>query len=265
MVILVSAMKNACFFSKTLLRCLLCLGAMWTCSEADAQFHLKANLQNLHLWRGMEVTDGMVLTTDLSVTDPSGKFTFGVWGGTNTKGSYKEFNHYVSYAVKGFKLALWDTYNFSPGASYNNQEYFNYRAHETGRFLDATLSYDFGPAFPLQFSWSTILFGRDRDKQNTQNLYSTFVYGEYAVYRRDSWKVSTGIGAAFALRPDRSRSASESAYHFYGETPGVVHLSLQAVYSLKVFERDFPITVMALWNPQSNQGYFQAGVQLFSF
>lgn len=41
----------------------------FVCGDAIAQMHLKANLQNMHLWRGMEVTDGVVLTTDLSVTD----------------------------------------------------------------------------------------------------------------------------------------------------------------------------------------------------
>ena len=37
-----------------------CLG------NAQAQLHLKANVQNNHLWRGMEVSDGIVLLTDLS-------------------------------------------------------------------------------------------------------------------------------------------------------------------------------------------------------
>lgn len=39
-----------------------CLG------NAQAQLHLKANVQNNHLWRGMEVSDGIVLLTDLSYT-----------------------------------------------------------------------------------------------------------------------------------------------------------------------------------------------------
>lgn len=50
------------------------------CGSAKAQLHLKANLQNMHLWRGMEVTDGMVLTTDLSVSDYDNRFRAGVWG-----------------------------------------------------------------------------------------------------------------------------------------------------------------------------------------
>ena len=50
---------------KRLLVIVLILGA---CLSTQAQLHLKANIQNNHLWRGMEVSDGIVLLTDLSYT-----------------------------------------------------------------------------------------------------------------------------------------------------------------------------------------------------
>ena len=40
-----------------------CLG------NAQAQLHLKTNVQNNHLWRGMEVSDGIVLLTDFELYD----------------------------------------------------------------------------------------------------------------------------------------------------------------------------------------------------
>ena len=67
-----------------------CLG------NAQAQLHLKANVQNNHLWRGMEVSDGIVLLTDLSYTMVNDHVTVGLWGGCNSEGSYKEFNHYLA-------------------------------------------------------------------------------------------------------------------------------------------------------------------------
>lgn len=258
-------MKNTCFFVNTSFRCIFLVLALMCVKETAAQLHLKANMQNMHLWRGMEVTDGLVFITDLSVTDKNEHFTLGLWAGTNVNGTYKEFNHYISYARHGLKFALWDTYNFSPNASYNNKEYFNYKLDETGRFIDATISYDFERFLPLKLSWSTILYGRDRDKQNTKNLYSTFVYGEYSVYDNEYWNVNFSIGVAWALNPDKSQSDSEKSYHFYGEAPGVVHLSLNVIYKLRILERDFPVSIMPLWNPQNNKGYFQVGVQLFSF
>lgn len=250
---------------RSLLFSLLFLLFLTTGNVAAQQLHLKANLQNMHLWRGMEVTDGCVLTTDLSVTDRKGHFRAGLWGGTNTDGSYKEFNNYLSYTYNRFSVAVWDTYNFSPGADYNNKEFFNYKARETGRFIDATLSYTFSKRFPLYVSWSTILYGRDRDGLNAQNRYSTFVYADYPVFSREQWEVRPGIGGAFAFAPGKDRDGADTSANFYGDTAGIVHVSLSTTYRLTAFKHEFPLTVMALWNPQSNKGYFQLGIQLFSF
>ena len=73
-----------------------CLG------NAQAQLHLKANVQNNHLWRGMEVSDGIVLLTDLSYTMANDHVTVGLWGGCNSEGSYKEFNHYLNLKAGGW-------------------------------------------------------------------------------------------------------------------------------------------------------------------
>ena len=81
--------------------------------EATAQLHMKANLQTNHLWRGIEVADGLVITGDVNYSLCNGLFNLGFWGGTNTQGTYKEFNYHISFLFKGFSLALWDTFYFS--------------------------------------------------------------------------------------------------------------------------------------------------------
>ena len=175
-------------------------------------------------------------------------------------GSYKEFNHYLNLKAGGWAFALWDTYNFSPGATYNNKEYWNYSAHTTGRFLDATLSYRFQKEkFPLLLSWSTVVFGRDRNSNNTEQKYSSFVYAEYPVYQKDGWKVDAGVGGAFALN-----RAGEDA-NFFGTTAGIVHVSLQAAHDLKLGNYTIPVYAKGMWNPQSNQSYFQIGAEIIHF
>ena len=224
---------------------------------ASAQIHLTADLQNNHLWRGMEVADGCVLLTDLGYTFLDGHATLGLWGGTNTEGSYKEFNHYVTIRGGGFEFCAMDTYNFSPGATYNNRQYFNYSAHETGRFLNCTLNYRFQePRFPLLLSWSTIMFGRDRSADNTSQKYSTFVYAEYPIYRKEKWTVDAGVGAAFAMN-----KAGEKQ-NFYGNTSGIVHAQLKVSHDLKIGSYTIPVHAMGLWNPQSQKAYFQIGAQI---
>lgn len=226
--------------------------------HAFAQLHFDASIANNHLWRGMEVADGVVLTGNVACTMLNGYLDMGIWGGSNASGDYKEFNYHLSFQTGGFSLAFWDTYNFSSGATYNNREFFNYRAAETGRFLDAIASYRLPKAFPLYLSWSTILFGRDRNTSNTVNKYSSFCYVEYPLYDRNGWKVEAGVGGAFALNQSGNRS------HFYGDTPGIVHVSMRIAHSLSLGHYLLPVHACAVWNPQSNQAYLQIGTQLFS-
>lgn len=226
------------------------------CLPVRAQIHLKANIQNNHLWRGMEVADGVVVLTDLSYTFAKGHATVGLWGGTNANGTYKEMNHYLSLSTGDFTLALWDTYNFSPGASYNNREYFNYTAHGTGRFLDCNLSYKLRGPLPLKVSWATVLFGRDRDAANARQRYSTFVYCECPVYQKNDWDVKTGVGGAFALRN------TDGGQHFYGDGPGVIHLSLNVGRRVRIGKYSLPVYVLGQWNPQPSKAYFQIGAEV---
>lgn len=224
---------------------------------AIAQIHLTVDVQNNHLWRGMEVADGCVMLADLGYTFANDHVSVGLWGGTNTRGSYKEFNHYACFRVAGFELSAWDTYNFSPGATYNNRQYFNYAAHKTGRFLNCTLNYRFQTArFPLLLSWSTIMFGRDRSADNAHQKYSSFVYAEYPIYRNKGWQVDAGVGGAFALNKAGEKS------NFYGTTDGVVHTTLRVEHDLKLGSYTIPVHAMGLWNPQSQKAYFQIGAQI---
>ncbi len=218
-----------------------------------AQPHIEVNLQNMHLWRGGEVADGVVITSDLGYSLMDGNLRVGFWGGTNVVGSYKEFNYYASYRVEGLSFTLVDTYNFSDGASYNNREFFNYNPSQTGRFLDATLKYYFGDDFPLTLSWSTVLFGRDRNIENTENLYSTFCNVEYRIYQRDRWQVDGSVGAAFALNDDGVSP------NFFGTGPGIVQVMLRAQRKVSIGEYTVPIFIAGMVNPQASKGYLQLG------
>ena len=100
------------------------LTAVCFCTAAQAQdkkgvtdyVDFGLEIANNHLWRGIEVSDGLVMCADLAIHDPEEHFKLGLWSGTNASGDYKEFNFFGEVKAGGWKLALWDTYNFSPGA-----------------------------------------------------------------------------------------------------------------------------------------------------
>lgn len=249
-----------------------CLAVVLCCTAAQAQKQTDVRdyvdfgleIANNHLWRGIEVSDGLVMCTDLAIHDKNDYFKVGLWGGTNISGDYKEFNFFGEVKAGGWKLALWDTYNFSQGADYNNREFFNYSARTTGRFLDCILSYSFvktAPRFPLSVSWSTILFGRDRWSDNSANRYSCYVSAEYPVFRNEDWSFDASVGGTFTLA---SRNGDSST--FYSDNAGIVHLQLRAERRIRITKNYIlPVFACAVFNPVMDRAFLQIGVQVFKF
>ncbi|MFI3283260.1 MAG: hypothetical protein SNG10_07105 [Rikenellaceae bacterium] len=227
-------------------------------SQLFAQPGITSSIKNSHLWRGGEVADGVVITTDVYYETANENFRFGFWGGANSTGDYKEFNNYINYTHGGFSFTLVDTYNFSENATYNNEEFFNYSPSQTGRFLDATVEYEFGKKFPLSLTWATIVYGRDRDDENHHNRYSTFCSVSYALYNRGSWHIDANISSAFAI--DDVHSAN-----FYGQETGTVEVALTVQYILSINNYNIPVYTKAMWNPQSNEGFLELCAQVITF
>lgn len=251
---------------KTLVRKIFTIAVLaFIMVNARSQVHMNTTLQNMILWRGIEVADGLILSSDLSVSDPSGRFTAGFLGGANTKGSYKELSQYIAYIHGRFQIKAIDTYNFSPGATYNNKEFFNYKPDETGRFIDLMVNYTGDKKLPLDLTLSTLIYGRDRDLDNSKNIYSSFVYVGYTIYQNEKLSVGPGIGTAFALRNSRNESGEMVNRTMYAESAGITQVSLNVIYKLRVMKYEIPLTVMTYWNPKSNQGFFYTGMQFNLF
>ena len=106
-------------------------------------------------------------------------FAAGFLGGANTKGSYKELSQYIIYTHGRFQIKAIDTYNFSPGATYNN-EFFNYKPDETGRFMDLMVNYTGNRKFPLELkSLYTYLRSRQRSVQQQEYILQFRLCGLY--------------------------------------------------------------------------------------
>lgn len=220
-------------------------------------FHSSLQARNSHLWRGIEVASGLVFTGDLHL---DGKYFYGgFWGGGSGDGVYKEFNNYAGFKKGRFNVELWDIYNFSPAATYNNTEFFNYNGNETGRFLDFRSNYTISENFPLTLSWNAVLFGRDRNVQNTENKYSYFASAEYLLYEKETLKVKGRIGYSSALN-----SAGEKS-NFFAQKSGLNEVSLIVSKEIPIMGFELPIGIWAMWNPVDNHGYLQFSAEVYSF
>ncbi|MGI6233146.1 MAG: hypothetical protein ACOYJF_09915 [Prevotella sp.] len=243
--------------------CLLALGATPTIANAQ-KLHYVADLETSHLWRGQEVSKGLTFDNEFAITDNHNHFRFGLWGGMQIDGDYKEVDWYASYTYGGFNIALWDIYNFSDdiwadGAK--QYRYFNYDCHDTGHFFDLGVNYDFGVhGFPLKLSWTTLVAGRDRGTADKQNIYSTWVQAAYTIYENDKFKVDASVAGAFALN---NYDENEND-NFYGKSAGVNDVRLGCTYKLRIAKHPFPITSQVVFNPENNKGYFRVAVNLLN-
>lgn len=243
------------------LSCLIAALAVLLPAVSGAQsIHFSGGLRNMHLWRGLQVADGVVLAADVNGGFFDDRLRVGLWGGTDFTGDYKEFDYYVSYSVAGFTVALWDIFNYSPDLPFS-KDIFNYNKYSTTHFLDLSVAYNFDTKFdvPLRLYWATIFAGRDLNTAG-DNRYSTFVSAEYSVYRNEHWIVDVGLGGTFAF----NRDDFDGDANFYGND-GINLISLRTTYKLKLGRFDMPVFAHAMWNPDLKDGYLQVGINLFAF
>lgn len=250
---------------KNLTRILFLLSIIAMPVTLQAQkLHDVAGLETTHLWRGGEVSKGLTFDNEFAISDNGNHLRFGLWGGMQINGDYKEFDWYTSYTLGGFNVAVWDIYNFSDGLwpeDSKQYRYFNYNCHNTGHFIDAAIGYDFSHhGLPLSLTWTTLVAGRDRGSEDTRNIYSSWVQAAYTIYENDQFKVDASVAGAFALNNYKGNAND----NFYGKSNGVNDVRLSCTYKLKIAKHDFPITSQAMWNPEANKAYFRVAVNLLN-
>ncbi|WP_246074202.1 hypothetical protein [Flavobacterium daemonense] len=224
----------------------------------NQNLHSALQIRNSHLWRGIEVAAGLTYTGNIYLEYDH--FYGGFWAGGTADGSYKEFNNYAGFKAGKFSAELWDIYNFSPKATYNNKEFFNYNASETGRFFDLRTYYTVSKQFPLVLSWNTVIFGRDRNLANTENRYSTFVSAEYPFLKSDKWSISGRAGYSFALNNSENETSN-----FFASKAGVNEVSLIFSRKTKILDYKLPLGLWAMWNPVDNHAFLQFSAEVYSF
>lgn len=240
---------------------LLAVGCLTANAQDKSPLDFTFQVKNMHLWRGIEVTSTALGAVDLNVSTKDQLLTFGIWGGAGFEGTYREFDYYVRLQKAGFSIEAWDIYNFSKDAQHENDKLFNYNTHTSGHFIDLTAAYQLQGNFPLKVSWSTVVFGRDRGTTlsgKTKQRYSTYVAVDCPVLRHKIVNLDFTIAGAFALD-----KAGDNNKNFYGNTDGIVNLSLTASKVLKIGSYKLPVAVTSMWNPQMDRGNIQIAFNLF--
>ncbi|QES90481.1 hypothetical protein [Rhizosphaericola mali] len=222
-------------------------------------FYLHTQVKSMHLWRGLAVTNSWMVAMDGGVGTIDRKLRAGIWGGYSSNGEYKEFDYYAIYnPSKNLAFALWDIYNYSTYATWNNHSFLNYNADTTGHFLDLSASWTISDKLPLNLYWATVILGRDRTVKNNGNRYSTYVQATYPVLQRKNTNLSLFIGGSFALKPDKDSKAQ-----FYGPKPGFNNIGFVLGRDLHIGTYTLPVSVTPSWNIIGQTGNVQLAFNVF--
>ncbi|MCL6219726.1 hypothetical protein [Zunongwangia pacifica] len=218
-------------------------------------FHFNLQLKNMHLWKGLHVTDAPMTAADINYTSRNGFFKAGLWGGRGFDGDYTEFDYYVSFMHKGWSLSIWDINNYS---DYPDAKIFDYDRSTTSHFIDVILAYQFQKV-PLKLSWSTIVQGRDtylNDDGQLRNAYSNYVEASYVILNESNWSLSGLVGGSWSFAPQDA--------HFYGDEAGITNIGVIYNRELNVFDKfTLPVSATASWNPVQDYGAIQVAFNLF--
>jgi hypothetical protein len=201
-----------------------------------------ADLVSSYVWRGVYQTGASVQP---GLTLSCGGFSLGAWGSTDFSTAAKEFDIALGFEAGGFSVALTDYWWAGEGNPYGHYGELH--------FLEGSIGYSFGEAFPLSLSWNTML-GLDGDKDGEGNQqYSTFISAGYD-FTIKGVALTAGIGV----------SPWTGLYHKAGtEGFALSTVSLKATKELKITDSFIlPVFVEAIAAPNQDNVFLVLGVSL---
>ena len=208
----------------------------WGAKLRKSNFHLGIDLQTKYIWRGMEM-----MTSDAApvlfpqINFQSKGFYAYVMGGYAVNGKYSEVDFGVSYTYKWLTVGVNDYYY--PTTTTPDDQYFNYKARETGHWLEAvvTIAPENIPAYLLI---SNYFAGADKNWDGKQ-AYSTYAElgGHYDFL--NAHQLALAVGAAF----------NKSCYNGYNHNFSVCNIELKYTYNLSIKNFILPLSVAYIINP----------------
>jgi hypothetical protein len=223
-------------------------------NDSYRPFNFNLTVKNMHLWRGYRVTDEAMTAANVYYESKNGKFKAGLWGGVGFAGNYTEFDYYLSYEHNNWTFAVWDINNYT---DFPNAKIFNYDRAETSHFIDVSITHRLEQT-PLQFSWSTIVQGRDtyiNSNGDLRNAFTNYVEASYSIADGKNWNLSAYVGAAFSFVSDAN---------FYGDETGFNNFGLSYTKDLKILDKyTIPLAATVMWNNLQDYGALQIAVDLF--
>ncbi len=228
--------------------CIVIAIGSFSTAKSQTKLDLNTSITSRHYWRGIMVSNSANIETNFEVSNS--KFSFGAWGGYALDNNYSEFDLHMDYKIsRQLSISAWDLYASRDRASIDEYKYFNFNRKSTNHLVDVTVKYTIAPSFPLSLSWSSMVWGRDLDKDGNQN-YSSYMEFSYPVefHKTD---IQFFLGS----------NVFENS--IYGKHIGIVNAGLTATRKIKVNEKlEIPIWGTIAINPEAETANLILGINL---
>lgn len=209
----------------------------------EPYFHLGLDLQTKYIWRGMEMITGDAAPVVFPTVNYQNKgFYAYVMGGYSINGKYSEVDMGLSYTYKWITVGINDYYY--PTTTTPNDQYFNFKAKETGHWLEAVVT--IAPEkIPAYLTVSNFFAGADKNLDGNQ-AYSTYAeLGGHYDYLNDH-RLALAVGMAF----------NKSCYNAYEHGFGVCNVELKYTYNVNFNDKfTLPLSVAYIINPVFNKSH----------
>ncbi len=242
---------------------LLCLPGFISLKGQTDLVSIHSKFESMHTWRGFASADRPTFTGTLTINpDRHGVFYLGLWGATavaqeNSGFHYQEIDYFVSFNYNDFSIELTDMFA-TKGATAPN--IWDYKKETTIHQVDLGISYNFQKFIPLSLSANVLIYGKDyelNEQNELKNRYSTYLQANYTLYNSDAITLNSFIGAGFALN-GKTMEYGSGTKNFE-----IVNVGLKASRNLLIGNYTLPVHGMVFWNPATKLARFQVSIDLF--
>lgn len=204
-----------------------------------------------YVWRGMDQNSGASVQPSLGLAWKG--VSLSAWGSqslTNGDSPAQEFDINLSYAVKGFAVAVSDLWWGGLRRPYGYYENGAGGNVDSRHHFEATLSCRFGRRAPLALSWSTWFAGADARRAGGGRCFSTYVCAACDI----------SCPAGITLTPSAGFTPWKGYYH---ERAAFTDVSLKAAKDFGLpGGLSLPVFVQAVASPANDYVCLVAGLGL---
>lgn len=215
--------------------------------ESNVNLDFGTQIVSRNIWRGSDYGAAPAFVPEIALEAKG--IQIGAFGALSTLGTYSEIDLFAAYNYKGFTMMFVDY--FFPVENIAKNHYFEYRNKYTSHVFEIAFQYERTNRFPIHLFVGTLFYGDDKDPDDGDNVYSTYIEVGYAAHI-GICDADFFVGYTPTAEPN-----------FYADGRGFINAGITASKSIKITNSfDLPVFSSLIINPKAEKIFFVFGLTL---